>query len=448
MIYRLLLLTQNTTTNEPQGNHTLRTPGRGADDVVHVQTGEEPIGAVQCVSWLKYNSGFQVSILRANRQIHLESWSIFHLENFWTVVRVNKAGFGKEMKDRGFAVATGRDLWRDIKLPVMRVTVSFPSLQGQEHSDTLLVASVHLAQLMRGLGTAKGASGMEVTIHVLPPPTGNPPDEGSLLAPFKKLRSIRRLTMLGVAKQTYVVQLTRAITTTNGITRTFDELTASVRSLQGYIEEERWGSAIPQAEKLATLMADCKTVYGNRFFGIETGLNINAAVARSQAARDITIAIAMGIAQVTLFMRQYGNTILFATHALELVNGITAIHPANPITAANPVIIVAPNHPLVTYPLFPLISTGTVPFENEVRCFILTIRARAYIGLRRGKKALNDIEKAQELMPNSLPLFSVSMMWDAMFDPIPGSPIDFPAACPASAHATNFAATIEALEVD
>lgn len=53
------------------------------------------------------------------------------------------------------------NLWCNVKFPVMKVKVVFPSLENRKESDTLVVATVHFKQLIRALWTAKGASEME-----------------------------------------------------------------------------------------------------------------------------------------------------------------------------------------------------------------------------------------------------------------------------------------------
>lgn len=403
---------RNVTTSIVKPNHSCRNVAEGTIEVAETRSDEVAVGNIRCDSWRAYTFGCQISILRANRQIYREAWGIFHLENFWTIVRVNKAGFGKEMKDRGFLVLPAGDLWLRTGFPVMKVKVDFPSLEDQEQNDVLAVASIHLKQLMRALWTAKGASEMEVMITIQPPLMDKSPSQRDLLEPFFKLRGIKRVSILGVSKQRDIDQLTRKITTTDGLNQTFNELTAGVRRLQRYIKARQWELAIGQAEKHAIRMTDCKTVYGNRFIGIERGLNNTTAVARGQAALEIIIATAIGFAEVTLCQYEYINTISFvrrALYALHVFSRVSNFLPGNPGTHA---IVVPPR-----YPLLPI--TGTVPFENEIKCVLLLIRARAYMGIERGEPAMEDIQKARELMPNSMTLVSVSQTWHYMFGPYP-----------------------------
>lgn len=146
MIYRLVLLMQNVMTDKPSASHTCRIPREGTNGF-NSETGRVRVGTVRCDSWRTYTIGYQISILRANAQIYREARDIFHLENFWTVVRVNKAGFGKEMKDHHFPVLTGGDVWRQVRCPVLKVTVTFASLPAQKQSEALLLATVHHKEL-------------------------------------------------------------------------------------------------------------------------------------------------------------------------------------------------------------------------------------------------------------------------------------------------------------
>lgn len=388
-----------------------RVPGEGANSVASVPPDEVAIGTIRSKSRQTYRLGYQVLILLSNRQIYRETWGIFHLENIWTVIRVNKVGFGQHMKDHGFPIATADNLWRDVKFPVMKVTITFPSLAHQEQSDALVVATAHLQQLMRALWTAKGASEMEIVIHVQLMGAEKSPSERDLLQPFLKLRTIRRLIVSGVSDHSYIDKLTRAITTTDGMNQTLGEMTASIKCLQRYIKAKRWGSAIAQLEKHNTLMSDCKIAYGSRILTIEPGINVNAANARIQVAKEVVIATAIAVAEVSLYRGQYANAIRFAGSSLQLISGVFVFRHITPV---RPTAFVPPYHQL-------LLPTGLINSENETRLNILLVRARVYMGMRQAEDALRDIEMAREIMPNSIALASVSSDWQAMFGSIPRS---------------------------
>lgn len=402
-----MLLTQNVTTDVPKANHSERTPGEGVDDIAYVRPGKVAAGTLQCESWRTYTSRYEISILRVNRQIYREAWGIFYHENFWTLVRINKVGFGKEMKDRGFAVATTTatttDMGRNISFPVLKTTVIFPWLAIQPKSDTFLIATVYLEQLIRALWTVKGASKMEVTIDVQASLLmKNSPSERDLLRPFLKLHSVMRVTLFGVSKKKYTKELTRKITNTSGIDQTLGELTASIKHLRGYIKTQRWGSAIAIAEKHAILMSDYHTVYGARSYWNEPGLDINIIQARRQAFMEIMLASNIGFAEVTLYQRRYASTVGFANRVLIDVAFIQTILPAKNIVAVLP-----------SYKLVPIL--GTITTENEIKGDILLIRAQAYIEIGQAAKAWFDIEKARDLIPSSVTLVSVSQTWEATF---------------------------------
>lgn len=460
-----MLLTQNVTTVVPKASEAFVIPGeRGIVSVlpgacvglgasvwpsasvwqgvsarpgVSARLGEVGVGTIQCESWSTWTLAYQISILRANRRIYREARSIFYLENFWIVVWVNKAGFGEEIKNRGFPVATVVDVWRSIRFPVMKVTVIFPSLESQKQSDALLVAAVHFDELIRTLWTTKGSSEMEVTIQIQQRRTNNSPGSGDLLRPFLNLRSIKRVTILGVSKQQYIDELTRSITITDGINSTMRQLLAGTKCLQRYIDEELWEDAIAQAKEQIILIADCKLVYGKRFLEIEPGLSINTAIVRSQSAKEMIIATAVGIAAVTLYLRQYENAVRFADRALDLILlasvGQPGVLPINLFT-------LPPHHPFPTF-------TGTVTFDGHTTGLALKIRARACMGMRQLEQASRDLEKARNMMPEGPTLSSSLEILQVRSGKVPSAlppPIPFQFC----ALADNFARAADAMGFD
>ncbi|MCJ1424670.1 hypothetical protein MMC29_002558 [Sticta canariensis] len=411
-IYRLSLLRENVSTDVLKVR-----PWETASGAA--QPGEVTVGAIRCRYHRVYTIEFQISILRTNWQIYHEASSIFNLENFWTIVRVNKAGFGKEMKDRGFPIMTADDLWCRFRFPVMKVTVRFPTLHCWGQCDAFLIATFHLKQLMRVLWTAVGSSEIEVMIQVQPPLTKNSPSERQLLVPFFRLVGIRKVIVSGVSDQGNIAKLTSAITTGIDIDRVHIGLMRSLCFLQGCVKEQRWGDAIAHTERHTTLLADCRTVFGNRIFGIEPGLNVNKAIARRSIAVEIFIAAALANAEVSLHQQIYTNAIRFATRALTLFHSELVYYPA---IAATLNVLVPPRQ----FMLLPI--TGTTASLNEFLCRILCVRAGAYIGTQKAGCAVRDINEARELMPTSSMLASVSEDWQARFGSVASSALLAPPA--------------------
>ena len=417
-VYRLVLLTQNVVTDEPNSDGIF-SASEGAESIGSVEPLEVAVGTIRCESSRAYTLRYQIAILLTNRQIYREAWGIFHLENTWTLVRINKAGIGKEIRDHGFPVATADNLQRHVKFPVMKVTVLFSSLDDKQ-SDTLVVATVHLKQLMRALWTAKGASEMGVLIRVQPPLTKSSPDVHSLLRPFLKLRSIKRLVVCGVSEKEYIDELTGAITTTDGVHQSLGEIAASIKRLQRYVKAERRELIVAQAVKLSFLLTDCDNVYGSRMFGIGPGIDIDTAVARNQVAHEIMINTAMVFGEVTLSLGQYASAIIFAEQALDHISHTSNFQHVAPV---HPTAVVLPCHQLP--PLTGIITSG-----NETKCNILLMRARAYMGMQRAEDAFHDIESAGELMPDSATLATISQAWQVTFGPVPGSAPPLPSSVP------------------
>ena len=304
------------------------------------------------------------------------------------------------MKDRGFPVVTVGGLWRYIRFPVMKVTIVFPSLESQKQSDTLLIATVHLTQLIRVLWTAQGASEMEVTIDVQRSLTNNSPSNRSLLRPFLSLRSIKKCSVLGLPERRYISDLTNAMTKTDSISQSFSELKASLESLQQYIKARTWGQAVAQAEAHSILMADCSIVYDNHLLTIYQGVNQTTAILRYYAINGLIVATATCMAEVTLYLRQYTNTIRFTNRALDQVFRISVFFQS--VTVLTP-----PNNQILSH-------IGTPAWGNETKCSIFLIRARAYMGIRLPKSAFRDIEEAGKIMPDSATVATVFEAWQAM----------------------------------
>lgn len=382
-IYRLLLLTKNVATTTSNANPICETLDRVADDVTSVRSDEMVIGSIRCKSWRKYTLAYQVALLRVNHQIYCEARGIFHAENFWTLVLVNKANFGKEMKECGFPVLPVSDLCRRMRFFVMGIAVKFPILQNQ--TDTLLVATAHFKQLVRALWTANGASEMEVKICIQPQRTNNSPCEHCLLRPFFNLRSIKRFVVFDGSEHEYINELACAITTTDGVDQTFKELTESLECLQRYIKAERWTHAVAQATKHSIIFQDCKIVYGNCLLGDGRNIDLSASVAREKRSKEIRLATAIALAEVTLYLGQYASTVEFADCAFDLAVLASFFHPRS---------------------FF---------FDDEWRGSIFLIHARAYMGMQDGLLALCNLDCARDLMPNSVAVASAFQTWQFMF---------------------------------
>lgn len=386
----------------------------GADGTDSVEPDEVAVGTIRCQSWRTYRMKYQIAILLTNRQTYRDTWGMFQLENMWALVHFNKANVGKEMKDNGFPVASGDNLWLHVKFPVMKVTVVFPGLEDQKQSDTLVVATIYLKQLVRALWTAKGASEMDITIHVQPPHIKNPPDERYFLEPFFQLRSIKRLVVLGVSEQEHIDDLTRAITTTDGINQTLGELATGIKRVQQDVEAERWEPAIAQAEKYYILLADSKIAYEDLYSVVDPSTSTNSAIVRKQVAQEIVIAIAIAGAQLTFHSGDYANSIDFASRAFTLTSRAASI--LQHVTTIDPTtVVVHPSHQLP-----PL--TGVMTHRNEVVGDMALLGARAYMSTQQSEAAFTDIEIAGKLMPNSVKVALASQDWQALFGefPFPG----------------------------
>ena len=164
------------------------------------------------------------------------------------------------MKDHGSPDLTGGDVWRQVRCPVLKVTVTLVSLHAQKQSEALLFATVHHKELVRALWTAKGASQMEVTIDIQPRLTHNSPRNRDLLQPFFELCDSKRDDAVSASKLEYLDLLPRLSSITDDINCALGELTISIKCLQEYIKARRWEQAIMQAEEHAAFLSDCNVV--------------------------------------------------------------------------------------------------------------------------------------------------------------------------------------------
>lgn len=140
-------------------------------------------------------------------------------------------------------------------------------------------------------------------------------------------------------------------------------------------------------------------MYGLRLIGVEPGIDTITAFVRQQIAKEIKLAVALAIGEVTLYMGQYASTVRFADRGLSRMLGVSVI-------------------------FFPIIHshhsfTGTITSLEEAKYHIYLVRACAYIGMQRAEDAFRDINAAAELMPNSVMLASVYQDWEARFGPLP-----------------------------
>ena len=310
------------------------------------------------------------------------------------------------MKDLGFPIMMADNLWVRFRFPVMKVTVIFPGLHDQGKCDAFLIATIHLKQLVRVLWTAKGSSEIVVLIEVQPRLTNNSPSERRLLRPFFQLVGIKKVIVTGVSNQRHIAQLRSAITTGINVAQTHIFLMGSIRFLRECVTAQRWEDAMVQTERHSIFIADCRIVFGNRLFGIESGLDVNTTMGRRRTAVEIFVATALANAEITLHLQIYTKAIRFASKALTYIS-LEHVYYA---TIAATLGIIAPVH---HYALLPL--NGTAASLNQFKCYMLCLRARAYIGNGRASRAARDINDARELMPTSVMLAAVFEDWRARF---------------------------------
>lgn len=105
-IYRYCLVTEYVTSCRPNPAYTVS----GDATELRIVDGEDPkyddededeesLGTVRCDPSYIYNTAYNMSLLRANRQILEEAYSIFSDENYWITVQSDKRRFLDSMKE-------------------------------------------------------------------------------------------------------------------------------------------------------------------------------------------------------------------------------------------------------------------------------------------------------------------------------------------------------------
>ena len=292
---------------------------------------------------------FQMAILRASHQVHEEATNIFKRENVWIKVQVNREDFGQDLRNRGFAVITCKNL--DHVIPTLHVLVLFPSLRSLGQQSVFFMGVAGFLQLSRALWATKGMEEMVLRVELHPDVAMSEAIETELLNPFYQVRGIKKLILKGSQLQDYKTEMTHCLTTP------FMESSEVLKDLQQGMTicaDLIDGGDLPRgAEALDTqlaFMADCEKILRRRFLRADDKV--------WNEICEIGYRTAYNLARIRLILGEYETVVNYATHAMRVppVEGVT----------------------------------------NNQR-FLL--RGQAYAGLKQESKALRDLLEAQRRMP-------------------------------------------------
>ncbi|KAK3178198.1 hypothetical protein OEA41_000331 [Lepraria neglecta] len=202
-----------------------------------------------------------LSILSVNRRIYQEASKVMGTENHWIIIQVNKAGFGKDMKDHGFGVIYSK---LDCIAPALTVSVFYPSLISRDKVDTFLMANAGYSQLPRALW-GKGMEEMVLHRDLHRGIAKNPVHEGMFLTCFYQLRGINEVILKGVRGEKHNTKMARELTMpyldNNDI---LQDIGQAMFIYDQYIKDGDLQGAAEMLKCSIAVLADCFRCAGNK----------------------------------------------------------------------------------------------------------------------------------------------------------------------------------------
>jgi len=313
------------------------------------------VGTPRCQNIWKQTLDYAPAILSTCRQIYAEASSVFPLENTLIMVRVNKAGYGKAIKERGFGVVYRGNV-DHIKHPVLKVSVEFPSLKSRNGEDTFVISPVSLTQLPRALWTTKGLEEMILSLELHPIFASRPAnEEDDLLFCFHQIRGLRKLNLKGVQQKKYIKGMPNALKAPYKHGKEIlKDLEFGLLAPQHAVQHRNWALLVAADHIEATIafLADCYKIYGEDFV-CDNNQN-------HEKICKTAINLAAGLAQLRLRVGQYESVIKYATLAQRIL-----------------------------------------PIADHSKVDLLLMRGEAYEALGQDVKLMKDLLEAQQLMPEN-----------------------------------------------
>ena len=347
-IYRNLLVTRYVATRVPNPEYLA---SRAENEPIGhpPESSSTAVGTLRCKNIWKAQCGFQMALLRANRQIHQEAFTIFRDENQWVVLESNKPGFGKALVENGFNVVYYGDVGH-IETPILTIAVVFPSLNLVGAVDSCILSPMDLDQVPRALWTAVGMEGIVLRLCIPSGLSALPDIEDVFVQPFTLVRGIRAADVIGSPK--FADSLPKAVRKPyQNSAHVLGEMTQFITLVQSYKEQELWLLAAESCELTITFLADCYKVYGSTF--IESNVQVFSQI------RTVTTKFAMDLSEARSMLRQYELGLKYAKYALRIAL------PPTPLSQ------------------------------------LFLLRGQAYTGMRQHTKAMRDLLDAQERSPQN-----------------------------------------------
>lgn len=126
---------------------------------------EEGFGIVRCDPIYIQKSAYNMSLLRVNRQIFEEAYSVFCRENYWITVQSNRVQFLDCMIDKGFPIKRSNGE-PNIKDSILDLRAMFGKPSSSSRHGTCAVATQFAACLPRTLFTSTGMHALSLRFRM------------------------------------------------------------------------------------------------------------------------------------------------------------------------------------------------------------------------------------------------------------------------------------------
>ena len=323
-IYREALLTQNAVSRVPNPDFFVFDDPEGPFHMVD-EEGPKPRSIYDAGDVLHENihlerSTCNMALLRVNQQMHQEAKSVF-LENIWVGIHINKPGFARQLKDRGYNVQTegwGRKGKVKRALDINIHIGFFPRKWEREGKDSFLISLSAIGQLPRAFHTVDKFEYFNLTFSVRPDFRGRFSPDSELIKVFSQLQVVplvkvpqNEFAFKAMAFAMSVVNLD--LRQTNGLVLNFGLLKDHILSrvhenfsaAQEAYRNALWYKAADECELSLAYMIGTLLAHGGRICGFF-----------DQAFANIFCETLLILAEAKMRIGAYACVIKYATHFL------------------------------------------------------------------------------------------------------------------------------------
>lgn len=374
MIYRYALVSNHVVRQKKNTPYLIMTPV-GVSRALYTPAIQQPaaarpprlprVGTIRCGTNTRDILDYQMSILRVNHQLYQEALTIFQQENFWVLVRINKSGFGKQMKDLGFTVFPCAN-FTHIKNPVLSVNAQFHSPFIITQSDCFVVSIMHLDQLFRVLWTVAGTEQMMVQFQRFLPSSRRSPDTILLLRRFLHLIGPKWTFLVRGPRYNdmEISRMFRPSSSKEAIDLVLSATYARTEKTERYMEAGKWDKAVAMSQDSLYFYTDAQIIYGYHLMPSGGPYTAEERYEQFMEPKSLGLRLMIAFADIALHFRHYRRAVDFCRMGL----------------ISNP--------------------SNTASIRPAYKCWILTIRARAHAAQHMEQEAYLDFNSAAMWAPH------------------------------------------------